>query len=127
MARRILVPQPGIQLVLTAIEIQSLNHWTTREGPSSQSRWRVILSSRWSLVLPFYKHTYLPPVPPLLSPPTPGPPLVSLSLETVIYSISIILALQRCVMESYSMQHVGIDFFSSIIPLRFIQDVSCYQ
>ena len=32
-ACRILVPQPGIEPVPPALEMQSLNHWTTREVP----------------------------------------------------------------------------------------------
>ena len=32
MACRILVPQPGIEPMLLAVEAQSLNHWTAREG-----------------------------------------------------------------------------------------------
>ena len=32
-ARGILVPQPGIEPVPPAVEVQSLNHWTTREVP----------------------------------------------------------------------------------------------
>ena len=31
----ILVPQPGIEPVSSAVEAQSLNHWTTREAPLS--------------------------------------------------------------------------------------------
>ena len=30
----ILVPHPGIESVLPALEAQSLNHWTTREVPA---------------------------------------------------------------------------------------------
>ena len=37
-AYRMLVPQPGIELVSLALEVQSLDHWTTREVPSSSSR-----------------------------------------------------------------------------------------
>ena len=33
MAQKILVPQPGIKPAFTALEAQSLNHWTTREVP----------------------------------------------------------------------------------------------
>ena len=32
-ARGILVPWPGIEPVLPAVEVQSLNHWSTREFP----------------------------------------------------------------------------------------------
>ena len=35
-ACRFLVPQPGIKPWPPAVETQSLNHWTTREGPVSQ-------------------------------------------------------------------------------------------
>ena len=34
-ARRILVPWPGIKPVPPAVEVQSLNHWTTREVPEN--------------------------------------------------------------------------------------------
>ena len=37
MACGILVPKPGIELVPPAVEVWSLNHWTTRESPSSSS------------------------------------------------------------------------------------------
>ena len=33
MACRILVPQPGIEPVPPAVEVWSLNHWTTKEVP----------------------------------------------------------------------------------------------
>ena len=33
MACRILIPQPGIEPMLPAVEAQSPNHWTTREVP----------------------------------------------------------------------------------------------
>ena len=36
MARRILVPQPGIKSVSPAVEAGSLNHWITREVPDYQ-------------------------------------------------------------------------------------------
>ena len=42
MACRILVPQPGIELVPPAVEARSLNHWTTREIPE-KCYFRVIL------------------------------------------------------------------------------------
>jgi len=32
-ACRILVPQPGIEPLLPALEVWSLNHWTAREVP----------------------------------------------------------------------------------------------
>ena len=31
----ILVPRPGIEATTLALEVQSLNHWTTREVPTS--------------------------------------------------------------------------------------------
>ena len=34
-ARRILVPWPGIEYVTPIVEVQSLNHWTTKESPKS--------------------------------------------------------------------------------------------
>ena len=34
-ACRILVPQPGIEPMSRAVEVQSLNHWTTRKIPAS--------------------------------------------------------------------------------------------
>ena len=37
MARRILVPQPGIEPLLPAVEAQSLNHCTAREIPTCSS------------------------------------------------------------------------------------------
>ena len=37
MANGILVPQPGIELISSAVEGQSFNHWTTRED------WRMFL------------------------------------------------------------------------------------
>ena len=33
----ILVPQPGIEPVPRALEVQRLNHWTAREVPGSSS------------------------------------------------------------------------------------------
>ena len=33
----ILVPQPGIEPVPPALEVQSLNHWTAREVPHEKS------------------------------------------------------------------------------------------
>ena len=33
MVCRILVPQPGTELMPSAMEVQILNHWTTREVP----------------------------------------------------------------------------------------------
>ena len=33
MACRILIPQPGVDLVPPAVEAWSLNHWTSREVP----------------------------------------------------------------------------------------------
>ena len=35
-ARRILVPQPGIELAPPAVEAWSLNHWTAREIPKDE-------------------------------------------------------------------------------------------
>ena len=32
----ILIPQPGMEPVIPAWEMQSLNHWTTREVPKSK-------------------------------------------------------------------------------------------
>ena len=32
----ILLPQPGIEPTPPALEVQSLNHWTTREVPSAE-------------------------------------------------------------------------------------------
>ena len=34
MACNILVPQPGIELVPPAMELQNTNHWTAREVPN---------------------------------------------------------------------------------------------
>ena len=39
MACGLLVPQPGIEPVFPALEVQNLNHWTTKEVP------RYILNS----------------------------------------------------------------------------------
>ena len=36
-AHGILVPQPGIKLLLPAVKAQILNNWTTREFPSSNN------------------------------------------------------------------------------------------
>ena len=44
----ILVPGPGIKPAPPAVEMQSLNHWTTREVPSMdvQSRGEILMRSR---------------------------------------------------------------------------------
>ena len=38
MACNILVPQPGIELVPPAVELQNTNHWTAREVPNLHSK-----------------------------------------------------------------------------------------
>ena len=43
-ACKILVPQPGIELVSSAIEVQSPNHWTTREVPENSQTLRAYIS-----------------------------------------------------------------------------------
>ena len=35
----LLVPQPGIETVLPAVEAQSLNHWVTREAQKGILEW----------------------------------------------------------------------------------------
>ena len=44
----ILVPQPGIQPMLPALKVQSLNHWTTREAPKSK-----VLNFQWMVFVSF--------------------------------------------------------------------------
>jgi len=46
MACRILVPPPGFEALPLAVEVQNLNHWTTREV------WRLIFWYSLGLVLP---------------------------------------------------------------------------
>ena len=46
----ILVPQPGIELMLPMVEMQVLNHWTTREVPSSFLTFWNISSQSFPLV-----------------------------------------------------------------------------
>ena len=36
MGMGILIPQPGMEPVIPAWEMQTLNHWTTREVPKSK-------------------------------------------------------------------------------------------
>ena len=40
-ACKILVPQPGIELVSSSVEVQSPNHWTTREVPKNSQTLRA--------------------------------------------------------------------------------------
>jgi len=39
----ILVPQPGNELVLPAVEVQSLNHWTTRDVATTSDLYSCFL------------------------------------------------------------------------------------
>ena len=46
-AYRILVPRPGIEPRIPAVEARSLNHWTTREYPGEQifkTRIKILLN-----------------------------------------------------------------------------------
>ena len=45
----ILVPQPGIEPVSPAVEVWSLNHWTTREVPKQIFKKLEIISSIFSI------------------------------------------------------------------------------
>ena len=49
----ILVPQPGMEPMAPALEVQSLNRWTTRESQVILSRLLFQQKSHWYLILSF--------------------------------------------------------------------------
>ena len=53
MARGILVPQPGIEPAPLAVEVWSLNHWTTREAPD------ISVYNGWELGFGCFKMTVI--------------------------------------------------------------------
>ena len=56
----ILIPQPGIELVLSAVEAWSLNHWTTREVLVhfvGENEYRILLRIVEQLAIPFSRES----------------------------------------------------------------------
>ena len=52
MACRILVPQPGIEPMPSAVEARNLNHWTAREVPEPNSLFQSLKGHKWKLLVP---------------------------------------------------------------------------
>ena len=104
-ACRLLVPQPGIKPMPSAVEVRSLNHWTTREVPHVLCLfflplWSTDLNSEqfclpclllFPVLIPT-THQILKWFPPILSlsslkpPPCPGTPVSSSSSTTMVVS-----------------------------------------